>query len=305
MRRRLTRALAGMVLLGAWPPAPASALSCVETVAAKFTQLAQVRMKKLRHCRERALLGQANEWCPDHHTAAKLARAEREMRRAISAACGGHDGICGVGDDDSDLTAIGWNVGQCPDIHGGGCSNSIHHCGDVADCLTCIATHAVDDVVSLAYDSFTPAPPDAPAGEIQACQRTIGRSLARYFSAGLANRLFCEQRVLAGYDVGPCPDPWRAEPRLASAEKALTNGICRSCGLDDGICGGDDLTPEWIGFPMTCPDMHVPNGPSCARAIRNLGDVVACVRCVTDCQVECLDPLSVPTLQSYPAQCGS
>jgi hypothetical protein len=127
---------------------------------------------------------------------------------------------------------------------------------------------------------------------------------ARYFSATAAALLFCERRKLAGYDVGPCPDPIRAVPRIEKAADALVTHLCHSCGSSDGICGGDDLTPEWIGFPATCPSVTVPGGASCAHPIHNLTDIVACVRCITDHQVQCLDPLSVPTLGSYPPECG-
>lgn len=303
MRRRLTRTFLGVAVLGSWLPTTASALTCVETVAAKFTQFAEVRMKAMQRCRERVLTGHVTA-CPDHHTAAKLHRAESEMRRAISETCGGSDGACGIGGDDNDLAVVGWNIGECPNLHGGNCHNSIGHCGDVADCLVCLGDTAIDQAMALAFDSLAPAPPDSPVAEIHRCQRTIGRSMARYFRSAADTLLFCEQRRLAGYDVGPCPDPLRAAPRIAKAREALVERICDSCGASDGICGGDDLTPEWIGFPASCPAVTLPGGASCARPINNLGDIVACVGCVTDYQVQCLDPLSVPTLQSYPTECS-
>ena len=303
MRRRLIRMFVGIVL-GSLLPTTAVALTCVETIAAKFTQFADLRMKAVQRCRERVLTGRTTGPCPDYHTAAKLARAEREMRFAISQTCGGADGACGIGGDDSDLAAIGWNIGQCPNFHDGNCNDSISHCGDIADCLVCLGATAVDQAVALAYDSLTPAPPDSPVAEIHRCQATIGRSVARYFSATAAALLFCEQRRLAGYDIGPCPDQLRAMPRIAKAGNALVTRICDSCGSSDGICGGDDLTPEWIGFPAECPDVTIPGGASCARPIHNLADIVECVRCVTDCQAHCLDPLSVPTVRSYPPECS-
>ena len=305
MRCRLVRMLVGIGLLGSTlVPATAFALSCVDTVASKFNQYTDVRMKALQHCRERVLMGHATGACPDHHTAAKIERAEREMREAISDTCGGADRACGIGGDDSPLPAIGWNIGDCPNIDGGTCGNSIGHCGDVADCLVCLGSTAVDRALALAFDSLTPPPPDSPVFQIQRCQATIGRSVARYFSATAAALLFCERRKLAGYDVGPCPDPRRAVPRIAKAADALVTHLCHSCGSSDGICGGDDLTPEWIGFPATCPAVTVPGGASCAHTIHNLTDIVACLRCITDRQVQCLDPLSVPTLQSYPPECS-
>ena len=301
--RRLTRMFVGIAVLGSFIPTTARALSCVETVAAKFTQFADVRMKAVQRCRERMLNGHVK--AVSRLPCGREGRASRTRDAArISETCGGTDGACGIGGDDSDLAAIGWNIGECPDIHGGHCTNSISHCGDVADCLVCLGTTAVDQGIALAYDSLTQPPPDSPVSEIHRCQRAIGRSLARYFSSTVATLVFCERRILAGYDIGQCPDALRALPRLAKAEDALVARICDSCGASDGICGGDDLTPEWIGFPTSCPDVTVPRGSSCARPINNLADIVDCVHCITDYEVQCLDPLSVPTLRSYPPECG-
>ena len=81
------------------------------------------------------------------------------------------------------------------------------------------------------------------------------------------------------------------------------NRICNACGSSDDICGGDDLIPEWIGFPASCTAVTPPGGSSCAHSINQLTDIIACVHCVTDFAVGCLDPLAVPRLKSYPAQC--
>ncbi len=95
----------------------------------------------------------------------------------------------------------------------------------------------------------------------------------------------------------------KAAPRLTRASETLVNRICESCGSSDQHCGGDDLPPEWIGFPGSCPDVTPPGAGSCAHPIHQLSDIVACVGCVTDYTVGCLDPLSVPGLKAYPAEC--
>jgi hypothetical protein len=290
----------GSVSTVASPP-PVHALPCVQAIATRFVRYTTTRLKLIQHCRERVLIGRGTAPCPDYWTSRKLAKAQRTFRAAIEKHCGGADETCGVGGDDDDLATIGWNVGTCPNIAGGGCTQSIGHCGDVADCLRCSGEASVDRSIALVYDALTPTPP---AYELNRCQATLGRSLLRYFDACSEALGFCELRTLLGVDVvEPCPDQLRAAPRMSAAKDKLVSRICDACGAGDDICGGDDLPPEWIGFPASCPDVTVPGGGSCAHDIRNLTDLVACVRCVADFHVGCLDAMAVPTLKPYPSEC--
>jgi hypothetical protein len=300
---RLFRLLLVLSSVGALGGVPTTvhATPCVQAIAAEVGRYTTTRMKLIQHCRERVLIGRATAPCPDYWTAHKLVNARRKLRKAIDEHCGGADEQCGLGGDDDDLAVIGWNVGECPNVAGGDCARSIGHCGDVADCLACVGEASVDQAIALAYDALTPTPP---AYELNRCQATLGRSLLRYFNACSGALGFCEQRTLLGIDVETCPDFLRAQPRMATAKEKLVSRICDACGAGDDICGGDDLPPEWIGFPSTCPDVTVPGGASCAHPIRNLTDLVTCVRCVSDFHVACLDAMSVPTLKPYPAECG-
>lgn len=281
-------------------PVAASAVTCKAAIAASFATFSRQEMKITQRCRELVLLGRATAPCPDYHTTLLLEKARAKLRDRINQRCGGVDKTCGTGGDDVALADVGWDLGQCPNVRDGACSNAIQHCGDVADCLTCIGDTAVTRATALAYDSLTTS---VPLGEVARCQQTIGRSVSRYFDSMTSTLAACEQRDLAGLVPGACPDFLKAEPRLERAEEKLVNRICHSCGSSDQICGGDDLLPEWIGFPDTCPDVTVPGGGSCARPVNQLIDLIACVRCVTEFHAGCLDPLAVPTLKPYPGSC--
>jgi hypothetical protein len=164
----------------------------------------------------------------------------------------------------------------------------------------CTGEAAVDASVALVYDAFDPSPP---LSEVGRCQKSIGRSVARYFDAKTSALAVCEHNDLHGPATGACPDPVKTAPRIFRAGEKLVTRICAACGSTDDICGGDDLLPEWIGFPATCPDVTPPGRSSCAQPINQLIDIVECVGCLTDFQVGCLDPLAVPRLKSYPSEC--
>ena len=66
--------------------------------------------------------------------------------------------------------SIGW-PGVCPDFEGMGCTNSISNCDDISDCLYCINEKAIDQAISLYYDSLAPA-----SGDLLKCQTAIGKA---------------------------------------------------------------------------------------------------------------------------------
>ncbi len=299
MKRPLLTLLFALALTSA-PLATAHAVTCADTLAARFAKFTQTRMKLMARCRDLVLAGHTAAPCPDSRTAAALEKARAKFRSIVDKQCGGDDATCGTGGDDTDLASIGWNVSHCPNVRDGSCSNAISHCGDVAECLACIGETSADAAIALPYDSLEPNPVTT---EVQRCQATIGRSVQRYFDATTGAFANCEQRDLDGKVAGSCPDTQKALPRLVRAGEKLVNRICGACGSGDDLCGGDDIVPEWIGFPTSCPAVTPPGGTSCARPINQLLDVIACVQCVTDFHVRCLDPLAVRSLQSYPGQC--
>ena len=298
--RLLCVALAAIsfALVAPAPPAEAGA-DCQVTIAFRFSRFAQARMKIMQRCRELVRIGRISGPCPDDKSAALIAKARAKLRGAIDKRCGGTDELCGGGDD-VDLAVIGWDVGQCPGFHAASCTNAIADCGDVADCLTCVGEAAADEAVGLFYDSFDP---DPVTHDVARCQGSIGRSVARYFTAVAETMQICEQRDLGTAGSQPCPDLLKAVPHMARAEAKLTDRICATCGSSADGCGGDNIPVSWIGFPSSCPAVTVPGGSACGAPVHNLFELIDCVRCVTDFHTACIDPLSVPALKTYPGSC--
>lgn len=306
LRPRAARAaalLAAASLVLAWTaPVTAEPTACKRAVSTGLAKFVLAKTKLLQKCHAAVVAGKVPGPCPDGATAAKITRLEGKLRRVVSQRCGGLDRNCGLGGDDDALSAIGWNVGRCPNLENGACGGGIADCNDVVDCLACVGEAAVDQAMDLAYGGLTPS---APGTDLNRCQATIGRSLGRYFQARSLALAKCEDKVVSGTFAGPCPDAAKTQPKLARASAKVAATICRACGGPDRACGGvDDLSAAAIGFPVTCPAVTVPGGSACGGPIATLQDVADCVACLVDFKTDCLDALGVPSLKSYPSVCS-
>ena len=171
-------------------------------------------------------------------------------------ACGGKDTTCAPGaEDDVRLQDIGWNIGTCGATGSTVCLDPIVDCNDVASCVDCIETHAIDDAFALFYD---PAVPDPGANStLRGCLRAIGKGGASSF-IGIGKRFGTCWLDVSKRNTGgsfSCPDR-HALNRLSSARKA----VCKACGA--GKCGGPgDLPVAAIGFPTQCPRSGRARGP--------------------------------------------
>lgn len=239
--RTATCALIGFIvgsgLLADVPHANATPVACTREISKGFAKFTQAKMKALGRCEDAVLAGKLAGPCPDAKTTAVLAKAEAKLRSSIQKKCGGPDGVCGSGTDET-LASIGWNVGACRNFESGSCTNAIDHCGDVADCLVCVGNAAVTQAVGLYYDALA-ASSD---GTVQRCQREIGRSAAKAFRAETKALQKCADARLKG-SPGSCPDP-KTNSLIARARAKAVAKMCQVCGGSDGVCGGTgDLTP--------------------------------------------------------------
>jgi gluconolactonase len=297
------------------PAASADPVACRRAVAKSAAVHAQARMSALARCEDRVTAGAlppGTDCVAEAKTALKMSKAADKLRSSIDRACGGTDRACGVGGDDETLASIGWDVGACPDLSGGGCTNAIAHCGDVADCLACLAEEATADLGALYFDDLDLASPSR--SPLERCQRAIGKA-AEKFARGRSKHLQkCWDGVVAGRTAGPCPTA-DTQAQLDKAEETLIRKICRSCGGPDRGCdgdvepipgtgGSDDYTPAEIGFAGECDDVTVPADGSCQATISTLTDLTSCVRCVSDFETACLDLAAVPADAAYPAACN-
>ncbi|MEO6029680.1 MAG: hypothetical protein ABIR79_22665 [Candidatus Binatia bacterium] len=298
IKRSLLVLMGVVAVLPALPAtAQAQAARCQREIVRQAAKFTQAKADALRACEDVRLKTGSADPCPETKASAKIQKAELRMRAKIAQRCGGGDGICGTGDDPA-LAAIGWNIGTCPGLDGATCTQPIGNCRDIGDCLACVGHAAVDRAIDLYYDDLHATGNAA----ILACQRAIGRATTKFFRAKSKALAGCSDRLVQG-KVGACPDA-RTTAKIAKAEAKKVAKICRTCGGPDAACGGpDDLDLAAIGAPPTCPNVIVPGGTRCARALDALPDLVACVDCVTEFEADCVDAASRGSLTAYPPEC--
>jgi hypothetical protein len=281
------------------------AIACQRAIAEASATFFRRKATALQRCEQRKVVGRLDpttDCASDPRTARLIARFGRSLDLAIASACGGDDLTCGTSDDPA-LADSGWgDVDACPNFESGSCTNAIADCGDIATCVECVGEAAADQAARLYYGALVTSE-FGTGSEVNLCQVVIGRATTRFLrdkSSALAD---CRS-----LELGPgnphCEQ--RAARLIEAAERRKVDAICAACGGADGACGGgDDVTPAEIGFVASCPDVTPPGGTSCAGAIGDLEDLVACVDCVTEFKVDCVDRLSVPTLESYPPECNA
>ena len=285
---------------------PASPNQIVTAAAA----LVQAEAKAKNACAGKIVSGklpQSTTCATEQKTAKVIDKARAKLASAIAKACGGADRTCGSGNDDVSLAAVGWDLGSCPNVKGGSCTNPIADCAGIATCLTCVGETELDQAISLYYDALAPTDPkDRAQKPLNKCQRKIGAAATTFLAAKSAALTRCWRAVGTGEAAGVCPAAdGKAAGAIAKAESKKVAAICKACGGPDKICGGaDDSTPVEIGFAPTCPDVSPPGAPSCAHAVTTLSDLVTCVDCVTEAKVDCASLATVPAFVSPPAECG-
>lgn len=281
--------------------ASADSVLCQRAISGGTARFAQAKMKAMQKCEDAIVNGRGGT-CPDGKTTAKISKAAFKLRRAIVKACGGGDANCGTGGDDIPLAGIGWDLGRCPSFPGGTCTNPIVDCGDVVDCVACGGNAAVDQTLDLTYGDLNLVS-SGPA--IERCQRAIGKKASLFFNGAMKALQRCEDGILKGQLSGTCPSASvSASDKIARLTQNLQIGICMACGGVDQQCGGlPDVTPGQIGVPAECPAVTVPGGQACGGPIGDLFALAECVVCLSTFDARCLDALTVPGVQPYPAEC--
>ena len=162
------------VLVSIAPPAAATPVTCQRTIARAGAQFVKANAKALSKCKEALFKGKIPGPCPDTKAATTIAKAATKLAAAIDKSCGGVDQFCG-----GDLTledtpaALGWPP-LCPNFEHGACTNPINGCGDIAPCVACIATAAVEQAIGLGYDDLVLAEPGRRSDQVPAGDRQGG-----------------------------------------------------------------------------------------------------------------------------------
>ena len=111
------------------------------------------------------------------------------------------------------------------------------------------------------------ATPSLAAAEAVRCSRAIARAGAVFVQTTLTASQRCEDSIVRGRFLGPCPDPTTAA-KLARIHARLYNSIRRTCGGPSRVCGvgGDDDSLASIGWDIGhCP--NIVGGAPCSNAI--------------------------------------
>jgi hypothetical protein len=296
-RGRLLILLAIIVGLVASDHAPANAetIKCRREIGRSSSKFAQAKIKALTRCEDQRLTGKTTS-CPDQKASSAIAKAALKLRSAVDKQCGGSDHSCGTGGDDDTLASIGFG-GSCVNLESGSCNGALADCDDVSDCVACIDQAAIDQMVNLAFAA------PASQSDALACQRQIGKSLAKVVRDEVKAHGKCTDRALKGLG-GTCPDSGTAS-RVSSARAKFVQKVCQRCGGGDGACGGsDDLSPAAIGFGATCPAVTVPGGAYCGGPITNMNGVVTCLACISEFKSACTAAAAAPSTGSYPPECN-
>jgi hypothetical protein len=295
-------AVSMLFLAGLPTPSHAEPSACRREIARADARYGRTTMRLLQKCEDDVLAGKKPGPCPDAKTAAQIFIANAKLQSSIARRCGGVDQTCSVSADNDPLAAIGWDIGQCPNLANGACTNTIEHCGHVSACLLCLNDAAIGRAMALYYDALTPGA----SGTIEKCQRYLGREAAKFYQAKVKILGKCEDLLLKGAIAGPCPDA-RAALSIATVEAKARAKICSVCGGPDRECGtSDDPTVAEIGVPPDCPPVDPPGtAPACGGPVDTVADLVRCVSCVTGFEADCVSAAGAPAVSAYPAECNA
>ncbi|HEV7733484.1 MAG TPA: hypothetical protein VGR62_15055 [Candidatus Binatia bacterium] len=289
--------------------AVATPAKCTDAIATASARFVQDRALSLQSCETKKLAGKldrATACATEPKATARLAKARAKLTKAIAGACGGGDRLCGGANaaDDVDLGAIGWNVGTCPAFAPDSCAIAIASCADISACLACVNEAAAAQATGLYNGALQPTDPkDKTVKALRRCQATIGKSTTAFLASRTQALATC-WHAASRAGSGGCPDA-RATATITKARAKQAKSLQRACaGPDKAFATADDLTPAAIGFPSTCPDVATVGGSTCGGAVDGLAQLIDCVACVTEFDVDCADRAAVPSFVSpYPPEC--
>jgi hypothetical protein len=220
----------------------------------------------------------------------KIASAAAKMKQGIANQCGGKNKICNAADTgdnaDDSLASIAWNIGNCMNFENSAdpqCSQAITDCGDIGDCLECIAYKTTTDagaieqaVDNLLYDNFEnanffPNGATTPTKERRACQVEIAKVSVKFLQAKtkiLNKCIDAKFNNKAGFnDNVKCPDTdpgvgsgnppglpgdTKATEAIRKAEQKKIAAICKKCGA-----GGDSNKDGVCDLPVSGPTANI------------------------------------------------
>lgn len=250
-----------------------AAAACRRALVKAAAKLAALAVQAHVGCETSRLKGKVPA-CPDPKADAKIAAGAQKLGATVARA------YKGLAPTDAGFTAA------CPG-YTGACTTPIASLADVAGCVACGAARAAEELRT----SLFAAPPDA---ALLRCQLAFGKTTTAFFRGAAALLARCEEAVVRGKVVPPCPDA-KTAARLAAKHTKLRAALCKACGGKDKRCDGvDDAAPAALGL-TSCPFRTVPGGAACgAIAIADLGGALECAACLADFASRCAVAIAVP-----------
>ncbi|MFT4571663.1 MAG: gluconolactonase [Hyphomicrobiaceae bacterium] len=192
---------------------------------------------------------------------------------------------------------------------------AISDCGNITNCVACVADAGVERVRSVVFDDLTDADGEK---TLLKCQRILGKQLSKLVGFRSKTLLKCWEAVANGKGTAPCPAPGdgRAAERITRVMDKVVKKACKICGGPDKSCdqtvgsisgsgGTDDITPVAIGFATQCVDLSSPGtAGDCVGTIDTFSDLLECSLCVGEFAGECMAAAAVPGLATYPQVCN-
>lgn len=320
MRNRIAVIAAAVAVAFMAPSAAAQDITkCARTLAKEAAKVERKRAKGLRKCFDAAVkAGTPDPVCPDAANAAKISDAETKMQGKVTGACDlvtvadlGFTGLvsrCAGGSNDGGLCTVAGDciggtcapVDECPDLYNGNlttsCSAPLASPNDVAACLICNGNNAVMAPMAIAYKhAAVPIPSIEPAAnDVKKCQRTIGKSTAKYYDKVRKALAKCKDGVLKA-GSGSCPDG-DANGKIGEALLKYQDKVGKDCVQGathpNGVDRADIL--DWILFPVPVPGPILP-----LDGVNGYRDTISeTIETITQCSSELstgdLDPTCQP-----------
>ncbi len=209
---------------------------CVQTILKEAQKFGQKKANAVRKCEDGVLKGGTTGPCPDAGNAQKIADAMAKAEASIAKKCDElYDNAACTGAGTPDACCTGLGEGTCFDAGMFGypdlcpraeCVGAIADVADLGACVTCNVMEIIDNLGEETYGTLEDPSTDK---AVLNCQRTYAKEIIQAYRKISKARQKCEDGVIKGKVVGPCPDAGTTEKVDATLTK-LAEKIDKKCG---------------------------------------------------------------------------
>lgn len=236
IRKGLIAAVATVAMSGGQVLAANSVDGCVQTILKEAQKFGQKKANSLRKCEDGVLKGSVTGPCPDAGNAQKIADAMTKAEESIAKKCDElYDNAACTGAGTPDACCTGVAEGTCFDAGLFGypdlcpraeCAGFIDDVGDLGACVTCNVSEIIDNLGEETYGTLEDPGVDK---AVLNCQRTYAKEIIQAYRKVSKAKQKCEDGVIKGKIVGPCPDAGTSD-KVNTALTKLADKIDKKCG---------------------------------------------------------------------------